>query len=130
MTEKHCNDEKNGERKPLFGRKMARKFERTLGKNRLHRSIEEKLRKYEVKAEGYEYVPAMMHLVKRYVSDLPDDCKNEVDRRLARALDAIPNGKKLLEIAVKAHEGIPLELKRRVFSPQYLRGAARVRHDY
>jgi hypothetical protein len=120
MTKEHCKDEKNGERTPLFTRKMTRKYERTPGGNRLHRSIEEKLRKYEAKVGGYEYIPAMMHLVKRYVSDIPEDCKNEVDRRLARALDEISNGKRLLEIAVKKHEGIPLELKRRAFSPKYL----------
>jgi hypothetical protein len=28
MTKEHCNDEKNEEIKPLFGRKMARTFER------------------------------------------------------------------------------------------------------
>lgn len=121
MAEKErSNDAKKGERKPLFGRKMKRKFERKLGRNRLHRSIEEKLRKYEVRAEGYEFVPAMMHLVQRYIADLPEDNKNEMDRRLARALDAIPNGRKLLEVAVKKHQGIPLELKRRAFSPKYL----------
>lgn len=107
-------------RKSLFARKSASKFERKLGKNRLHRSIEEKLRKYEIRGEGYEFVPAMMHMVQRYVAEVHRDRRNSLDDRLAKALDEIPNAKKLLGAAVKRHMAIPRELKRRAFSPKYL----------
>jgi hypothetical protein len=104
----------------LYGRKMVQPYERSLGKKRRHRSIEEKLRKYETRAEGYEFVPALMHLLKRYVTRLPEKSRNEMDRRLAQALKSIPNARKTVEAAVKAHERIPMELKRRAFSPYYL----------
>ncbi len=112
--------EQESKRRSLFGRKMPRRFERTTGKKRLHRSLAEKLRKYEVRGEGYEFLPAMMHLVKRYLADLPDENKNEMDKRLAKALGTIPKARKLLEIAAKKHQELPRELKRRVFSPKYL----------
>ena len=112
--------EQQNERRSLFGRKMPRRFERTAGNKRLHRSLAEKLRKYEVRAEGYEFLPAMMHLVGRYLADLPPASQNEMDKSLAAALDIIPDAKKFLGIAAKNHAGLPRELKRRVFSPAYL----------
>ena len=112
--------EKKSKRRSLFGRKMQTRFERTAGKKRFHKSLAEKLRKYEVRAEGYEFLPAMMHLVKRYLAKLPAGSQNEMDKRLAAALNTIPGAKKILGIAVKKHEGLPRELKRRVFSPAYL----------
>lgn len=107
-------------RQSLNVRKMARQYERTKGKKRNHRSFAEKLRKYEVRAEGYEFVPAMMHLVGRYLADLPAAKRTDMDKSLAAALDAIPGAKKVLKIAAKNYAGLPRELKRRVFSPAYL----------
>ncbi len=104
----------------LYGRKMIQCYERPRGKKRRHRSIEEKLLKYESHAEGYEFIPALMHLLKRQVMRLPEKSLNEMDRRLARALKSIPNAKKVIATAVKAHDSIPMELKRRAFSPYYL----------
>jgi hypothetical protein len=104
----------------IFGRKASRRYERPMGKKRQHRTMAEKLRKYEVKGEGYEFIPAMMHLLRRYNAALPDRAKNEVDRRLARALDQIPKGKERLSEALKRDQAIPRELKRRAFSPKYL----------
>jgi hypothetical protein len=112
--------EQQSERRSLFGRKMPRRFERTAGKKRLHKSLAEKFRKYEVRAEGYEFLPAMMHLVGRYLADLPAASQNEMDKSLAAALDTIPGAKNFLGIAAKNHAGLPRELKRRVFSPAYL----------
>ena len=57
----------------------------------------------------------MMHLVKRYLAKLPAGSQNEMDKRLAAALNTIPGAKKILGIAVKKHDGLPRELKRRVF---------------
>ena len=105
---------------PIYRRKLARLYERPKGKKRRHRSLPEKLRKYEVRAEGYEFVPAMMHLVNRYLADLPADKRTDMDRNLAAALDGIPGAKDALRIAAKSHAGLPRELKRRVFSPAYL----------
>ncbi len=110
-------DDKKGS---LYGRKMPAKFDRVKGKKRLHRSLAEKLRKYEVRGEGYEFLPATMHLVARYLANLPAENQNEMDKRLAAALDSIPEARKFLAIALKQHQGLPRELKRRVFSPAYL----------
>ena len=104
----------------LRRRVMVRKYEREPGKRRFHRTIDEKLRKYEGRAEGYEFLPAMMHLIKRYCADLPENKRNELDVDVAKALDAIPEARNILENVVKRHEAIPQELKRRAFSPKYL----------
>jgi hypothetical protein len=99
---------------------MPRKFERAMGNRRRHRTPEEKLAKYAVRAEGYEFIPALMHLLKRYVSDVPDRSQNEMDRRMADALGGLPQAKKIFAAAVKNHETIPRETRRGVFSPRYL----------
>lgn len=56
------------------------------------------VRKYEVRVEDYE-----------------------LDTDMAKALNAIPEARKILETAVKWHEEISPELKRRVFSPKCLK---------
>jgi hypothetical protein len=101
-------------------RAMVSRFEREHGNKRLHRTIQEKLRKYEGLKEAYEFVPEMMHLLKRYCADLPESQKNEVDLALAKALNTVPDAEKTLEEAVKKHEDIPYELKQRTFSPKYI----------
>jgi hypothetical protein len=101
-------------------RVMVSRFERERGKKRQHRTIAEKLRKYEGAIEAYEFVPEMMHLLKRYCADLPESQKNEVDFAVAKALNTIPEVGNILEEAVKKHEDIPYELKQRAFSPKYL----------
>lgn len=45
---------------------------------------------------------------------------SKIDAEMAKALNAIPEARKILEEAVKRPEEIPRELKRRVFSPKYL----------
>jgi len=107
------------QRESVFGRKATCKWERSAGKKRSHRTLEEKLRKYAVNAEAYEFVPAMMHLLERYVTDTKS-ARTDLDDRLARALDKVPGAKSLIKTAVERHREIPRELKRRVFSPQYL----------
>jgi len=107
------------QRESVFGRKATCKWERSAGKKRSHRTLEEKLRKYAVNAEAYEFVPAMMHLLERYVADTKS-ARTDLDDRLARALDKVPGAKSLIKTAVERHREIPRELKRRVFSPQYL----------
>jgi hypothetical protein len=103
-----------------YGRKMRIPGERDTGGKRRHRKLEEKLRKYEVRGEGYEFVPALMQVLRRYVEGVPADEQTELDRRMARALDETPNGRGLITQAVKTDEEIPIELKRRAFSPAYL----------
>jgi hypothetical protein len=94
--------------------------ERETGGKRRHRKLEEKLRKYEVRGEGYEFVPALMHVLRRYVEGVPAEEQTELDRRIARALDETPHGPRLIAQAVKTDQEIPIELKRRAFSPAYL----------
>jgi hypothetical protein len=97
---------------------MQVSHERDPGGKRRHRRLEEKLRKYEVHAEGYEFVPALMHVLARYVQ--PVEHQTELDRRIAKALDEIPGARQQIAEAVKIDQSIPLELKRRAFSPVYL----------
>jgi hypothetical protein len=101
-------------------RVMVHKYERERGRKRLHRSTAELLRKYEAQAGSYEFVPAMMHLLKRYCEGVPEDKMNKLDMNIAKALDTIPLAKRLLKSAVEKYEGISNEIKHRTFSPRYL----------
>jgi hypothetical protein len=103
-----------------YGRKGQADWERDKPGKRHRRRFEEKLRKYEVRAEGYEFVPALMHVLSRYVAGIPADQQTDLDRRLARALDEIPEARGLIREAVGLHNEIPMEVKRRAFSPRYL----------
>lgn len=103
-----------------YGRRVPLRPQRRNGEKRHHRGLEEKLRKYEVRAEGYEFIPALMHVLSRYVAGVPSKEQTDLDRRMALALDQVSHGRELIGQAVKAHNEIPAELKRRVFSPAYL----------
>ncbi|MEP6953516.1 MAG: hypothetical protein ABI950_05575, partial [Solirubrobacteraceae bacterium] len=59
-----------------------------------------------------------MHVLDRYVRQAKQ--QTELDRRMAKALDEIPGAREQIAEAVKVHQPIPLELKRRSFSPVYL----------
>ncbi len=86
---------------------------------RPRRSIEEKLQRYESHAEGYEFIPALMHSLQRVVDGRGRGDETPEDRRLAQALkDA--GATDLIARAVRAHNEIPAELKRRAFSPRLL----------
>jgi hypothetical protein len=87
---------------------------------RPRRRLEEKLRKYEVHAEGYEFVPAMMHVLNRYCEGVPQREQTDLERRLTAALEEIPDGRAIVERAVRIDQEIPLEIKRRAFSPRFL----------
>lgn len=108
-------------RRSLYGRACQHKFKRLKGNKRCKRTIEEKLRKYESQGEGYFFIPALMHSVERYCKDIADDSKTDLDLQLEKVLDQIPNARKILDSAVKAHKEIPYELRRRVFSSKYLK---------
>ncbi len=111
------DDAQSGSR---YARQAHPGWEREKPGKRHRRGLEEKLRKYEVRAEGYEFVPALMHTLARYVAKVPEKSQTDLDRRLAHALDEIPNARPLIERAVETHNEIPSDLKRRAFSPRYL----------
>jgi hypothetical protein len=108
------------QRASRYGRKLVKPYERLPGQKRYHKTHKERFRKYAVHAEGYEFIPALMHLSARYLSGVSEGSRTELDDRLARALDQIPEARDVLERAVSTHAEIPRELKRRVFSPRYL----------
>lgn len=86
---------------------------------RPRRTIEEKLRRYESHAEGHEFIPALMHSLQRVVEGPPRGTETAEDRRLAKALkDA--GATDLIARAVRAHNEIPMEIRRRAFSPRLL----------
>ncbi len=94
--------------------------ERERGKKRMKKTLVQKLRKYEVRAEGYEFIPALMHVIRRYCHGSPNGTETPLDRHFAKALECIPDGRAILNEALKAHDQIPYEAKRRAFSPNYL----------
>ncbi|MGH2402735.1 MAG: hypothetical protein ACRDE6_08470, partial [Candidatus Limnocylindria bacterium] len=86
---------------------------------RPRRTMEEKLRRYESHAEGYEFIPALMHTLQRVVEGPRKGTETAEEQRLAQALkDA--KATDLIARAVRAHNEIPLELRRRAFSPKLL----------
>ena len=89
------------------------------GQKRPKRSMEERLRVYEQHAEGYEFIPALMHVLERYMAGTAKRGGNRLDERMARALDEA-KVRPIIERAVRAHNAIPLELRRQAFSPKYL----------
>jgi hypothetical protein len=110
-------NEQSGSR---YGRKAHAQWKREKPGKRHRRGLEEKLRKYEVRAEGYEFVPALMHTLARYTAKAPEKSRTDLERRMTHALDEIPEARQLVERAVEIHNKIPSELKRRAFSPRYL----------
>ena len=101
-------------------RMLARGFDKIKGERRFHHVIEDKISKYEDNPAASEFIPVMMHMLKRYCADLPEGEKNSLDVSLTNALDAIPDAKDSLCEAVEKYEAIPHEIKRRAFSPTYL----------
>ncbi len=92
------DDAQSGSR---YARQAHPGWEREKPGKRHRRGLEEKLRKYEVRAEGYEFVPALMHTLARYVAKVPEKSQTDLDRRLAHALDEIPNARPLIERAAR-----------------------------
>ena len=115
--------------RPSTKRIMQCRFERERGKRRYHRQFPEKFRKYETRAQGYEFIPALMHLLRRYISQIPEHKLTDLDREMASALDEIPEARDIVERAVRAHFELPYNIKRRVFSPKYLNLAPEVQID-
>jgi hypothetical protein len=111
------DNEQSGSR---YARKAHAQWEREKPGKRHRRGLEEKLRKYEVRAEGYEFIPALMHSLARYAAGVPEESQTDLERRMTHALDEIPEARQLIERAVKTNNEIPSELKRRAFSPKYL----------
>jgi hypothetical protein len=86
------------------------------GKKRPKRHLEEKFRKYEAQAAGFEFVPALMFTLERVVEGVSEDQQTDLERRLSHALDEMPESRDLLKRAVDLHRKIPDEVKRRAFS--------------
>jgi hypothetical protein len=109
--------EKKKDKKPLFGRKVTHRYERIKGKKRLRRCLAEKLHRYERHAEAHEFVPAVIHTVRRVLSGGGSESQwTSVEVRLAQALAKLPDAKKHLAAALKVHDELPRELKRRAFA--------------
>jgi hypothetical protein len=104
-----------GRRSPYEG------SDRPKGEKRPGRRIDEKLLKYEVQAAGFEFIPALMHTLERYVEGVAADEQTDLERRLADALEEISDARELLRRAVEADREIPLEIKARAFSTSQVR---------
>ena len=112
----------DGDRGTRYGRRSPNQEagqEKGEGKKRPKRDIEEKLRKYEVQGAGFEFIPALMFTVERYLEGVAESEQTDLERRLSRALDEIPESRKLLKQALDVHREIPAEIKRRAFTLRY-----------
>lgn len=85
---------------------------------KFHTSLTEKLRKYEVRPAGHEFVPAMMHMLNRCLAGKEPETWSEV--RLAKAVEALGDDARFLQQAVKTYQGLDVNLKSRAFSTRYM----------
>jgi hypothetical protein len=87
------------------------------GCRKFHTSPEERLRRFEMKAAGHEFIPALMHTLGRALSG-----KNETatEERLQAAIKQLGNDASFLATALKEYEKLDLDLKTRAFSTRYL----------
>ncbi|MCV0366017.1 MAG: hypothetical protein K5798_01975 [Nitrosopumilus sp.] len=93
-------------------------YEERKGKNTIHSSLAQVLKKYELNQVGYEYIPALMNTLARYVHDVKN--RTDFEGVFFRNLDSAKIDKKILSQIVENYNAIPTELKVRIFSPQYL----------
>ena len=108
------------------GRKANPNWERERTGKRHHRGLEEKLRKYEVRAgEGYEFIPALMHTLARYAANVPEKSQTDLERRMTRALDEIPEARRMIERAVGDSQRDPLRAQEAGVLPEVPRSSAR-----
>ena len=80
------------------------------------RSLNERLLKYERNAAGYQFIPLMIHTLKRFVNGE----KGFNESRLEYALKEIPEAKAFLKEAIRKHDSIPDEIKEKLFDKTYL----------
>lgn len=101
-----------------INRKMREDYarEKPEGGKKYKRSLQEKLLKYERNAVGYQFIPLLMHTLKRYINGE----KGFNESRLEYALKEIPQARSFLREVIKAHDSIPTEIKEKLFDKKYL----------
>lgn len=88
------------------------------GKQQSPKTLEERLAKYQFDAAGYEFIPALMHEIRRLLST--GKPANPADEHFLAAMRNIKGGTEFLKTALARHDKLPYALKQRVFSPRYL----------
>jgi hypothetical protein len=88
------------------------------GCNKFHESPEERLRRFEMKAKGHEFIPALMHTLGRVLSG--KTCETATEERLQTAIKQLGKDASFLATALKEYEKLDLDLRARAFSTRYL----------
>ncbi len=88
---------------------------RPSGSNKFHTSPEERLRRFERKAEGHEFIPALMHTLGRVLSG--KRCETMTEERLRAAIQQLGEDASFLATALKNYEKLDLDLRTRAFPP-------------
>jgi hypothetical protein len=88
------------------------------GKRRSPKTLEQRLVKYQFDATGYEFIPALMHELRRLLSS--KKASTPADEHFFAALRSIKGGREFLKTALEKHDKLPYEFKQRIFSPRYL----------
>src|SRR6185312_5548756 len=88
------------------------------GKKRSPKTLEQRLAKYQFDAAGYEFIPALMHDIRRLLAS--GKPSTPADEHFFAALRSIKGGREFLKTALERHDKLPYEIKQRIFSPRYL----------
>jgi hypothetical protein len=88
------------------------------GCNKFHNSPEERLRRFEMKAKGHEFIPALMHTLGRVLSGKA--CETATEERLLAAMKELRDDASFLVTSLKAYEKLDLDLRARAFSARYM----------
>ena len=113
MASKRTKSRKNSPKPRTAASRESRK-----GRKRPPKSLEERLVKYQYDAAGYEFIPALMHDLRRLLSQ--GKPSTPAEEHLLAALRGIKGGIGFLKTALERHDKLPYEIKRRIFSPRYL----------
>jgi hypothetical protein len=113
MASKHGKTPKGGSKSHTATSRGSGK-----GKKRPPKTLEQRLAKYQLDATGYEFIPALMHEIRRLLSTRK--ASTPADEHFLAALRGIKGGREFLKTALERHEKLPYELKQRIFSPRYL----------
>ncbi len=102
-----------------FGRKASNvNVTKPKGCKRSHRTLEQKLKKFERNPRGYQFIPAFMHTLNRVLTGKSPE--TETEERLARAIADLGNDKIPLEEACKKYAALDPDLRSRAFATRYL----------
>lgn len=102
-----------------FGRKACNvQVTKPAGAKRSHKTLEQRLKKFERNPRSYQFIPAFMHTLNRALTGKP--VETELEERLAKVIASLGNDTVPLKEACKKYASLDSDLKSRAFTSRYL----------